>query len=300
MPKAIALSAAVAAVTDPRREPGVSDDVLTDLERRMLAFVTGYVSERGNGPTLIEIGDACGVRSVGTVHRYIKSIESKGFLKRVRQGWRPRKPRKAMAEAGRTADDWHREYSRKVHELNKANEEIGRLRNQLEIAKEDIECAHMALDDVGAPRTDGGGNTFSIIGRAPSVACIVIAAGETLVVFRRTDVANFTHMPSGRFSDSALAHAAPLFSFGLCNKKAFHPRFVGCFFTQSILLLSRAKFRVGDFEHFFETPARWGEHRGHCDHGSLRGFLRFRHDRRAIGADLDSVRTEALLFHAGP
>jgi SOS-response transcriptional repressor LexA len=142
----------------------VSEDVLTDLERRMLAFVTGYVSERGNGPTLAEIGNACGVRSVGTVHRYIRSIESKGFLKKVRQGWRPRKPAKEMSMTGDGRTAWHGEYSRKVYELNKANEEIDSLRNQLEIAKEDIECAHMSLDDVGAPR-EIDGKPLSIIGR---------------------------------------------------------------------------------------------------------------------------------------
>jgi hypothetical protein len=43
-------------------------------------------------------------------------------------------------------------------------EYIDRLRNQLDIAREDIMCTHMSLDDIGAPR-DIGGNQLSIIGR---------------------------------------------------------------------------------------------------------------------------------------
>lgn len=63
--------------------------MLTRLEKRILAFVGNYLRQNdGDAPTLAEIGDACGISSVGTVHRYVSSIESKGLLKRSRDGWR--------------------------------------------------------------------------------------------------------------------------------------------------------------------------------------------------------------------
>jgi len=65
--------------------------MLTELERRMLNFIGDYLRENdGRSPTLAEIGEACGVNSVGTVHRYLKSIEDKGLLNRSGSGWRTR------------------------------------------------------------------------------------------------------------------------------------------------------------------------------------------------------------------
>jgi repressor LexA len=65
--------------------------MLTPLEQRMLNFIGGYLRENdGHSPTLAEIGEACGINSVGTVHRYIASIEEKGFLEKARKGWRTR------------------------------------------------------------------------------------------------------------------------------------------------------------------------------------------------------------------
>lgn len=65
--------------------------MLTELERRMLRFIGEYLRENeGRGPTLAEIGEACGVTSVGTIHRYLSSIEKKGFLSKSGGGWRTR------------------------------------------------------------------------------------------------------------------------------------------------------------------------------------------------------------------
>ena len=65
--------------------------MLTDLERRILHFIGEYLRENeGRAPTLSEIGDGCGVSSVGTIHRYVSSIENKGFLDKARTGWRTR------------------------------------------------------------------------------------------------------------------------------------------------------------------------------------------------------------------
>lgn len=65
--------------------------MLTELEQRMLNYIGEYLRENeGRGPTLAEIGEACGVHSVGTVHRYVSSIENKGFLSKAGKGWRTR------------------------------------------------------------------------------------------------------------------------------------------------------------------------------------------------------------------
>lgn len=63
--------------------------MLTDLEKKMLNFIGEYLRENdGRAPTLSEIGEGCCVKSVGTIHRYISSIEEKGFLEKARSGWR--------------------------------------------------------------------------------------------------------------------------------------------------------------------------------------------------------------------
>jgi repressor LexA len=65
--------------------------MLTELEQRMLNFIGDYLREHdGRSPTLVEIGEGCAVSSVGTVHRYLKAIEDKGFLDRAGSGWRTR------------------------------------------------------------------------------------------------------------------------------------------------------------------------------------------------------------------
>lgn len=78
--------------------------MLTDLEQRMLNFIGEYLREHaGRSPTLSEIGNGCGVNSVGTVHRYLKSIEDKGFLDRARAGWRTRLAPTELPFCGRVA-----------------------------------------------------------------------------------------------------------------------------------------------------------------------------------------------------
>lgn len=78
--------------------------MLTDLEQRMLTFIGEYLRQHaGRSPTLAEIGDGCGVNSVGTVHRYLKSIEDKGFLDRARAGWRTRLAPTELPFCGRVA-----------------------------------------------------------------------------------------------------------------------------------------------------------------------------------------------------
>ena len=62
--------------------------MLTQLETRILRFIRGYIAQHGVGPTLTEIGAAMGIRSKGTVHRYVQSLKNKGVLEHVERGWR--------------------------------------------------------------------------------------------------------------------------------------------------------------------------------------------------------------------
>lgn len=63
--------------------------MLTALEERILSFIGAHLRENGGeAPTLAEIGEACGLKSLGTVHRYVASIERKGYLEKARAGWR--------------------------------------------------------------------------------------------------------------------------------------------------------------------------------------------------------------------
>lgn len=63
--------------------------MLTGLEERILRFIGDYLRDNGGeSPTLAEIGEGCGISSVGTIHRYVTSIEKKGYLQKARAGWR--------------------------------------------------------------------------------------------------------------------------------------------------------------------------------------------------------------------
>jgi hypothetical protein len=42
---------------------------------------------------------------------------------------------------------------------------INRLKNEIELLKEDLECVHMFLDDFNVPRKDENGEEYSIVGR---------------------------------------------------------------------------------------------------------------------------------------
>ncbi len=61
--------------------------MLTRKEEKVMQFITRYISLNGHGPTLEEIGLDIGVRSRGTVHRYVKALEEKGHIQRA-PNWR--------------------------------------------------------------------------------------------------------------------------------------------------------------------------------------------------------------------
>jgi len=62
--------------------------MLTELEQRILDAIRLHLSQQGRSPTLVEIGEAVGVASKGTLHRYVQGLIDKGELVRNHAGWR--------------------------------------------------------------------------------------------------------------------------------------------------------------------------------------------------------------------
>ena len=58
------------------------DSEPTPLQRRILGYISECMEERGFPPTLREIGAHCGVTSTGSVAYHLRSLESRGLLKR--------------------------------------------------------------------------------------------------------------------------------------------------------------------------------------------------------------------------
>ena len=54
--------------------------MLTDRERQVYDFVRAYARRHGVPPKLREIATHLGIRSRGTVHRYLRSIEAEGLI----------------------------------------------------------------------------------------------------------------------------------------------------------------------------------------------------------------------------
>ena len=76
--------------------------LLTNLEKKILQFIGDYLRKRpGESPTLAEIGDGCGIKSVGTVHRYVSSLKKKRYLKKGKTGWRTIKAPSELPYRGR-------------------------------------------------------------------------------------------------------------------------------------------------------------------------------------------------------
>lgn len=57
--------------------------ILYPRERQMLDFINQFIQRFGYAPTLKEIGQAMGIRSVATVHEHIERVRDKGFIKKL-------------------------------------------------------------------------------------------------------------------------------------------------------------------------------------------------------------------------
>jgi repressor LexA len=58
--------------------------MLTTQEQNTLQFIRRYLAQYGYAPKFKEIGMAIGVNSQGTVHRYVRSLEEKGYIDRAK------------------------------------------------------------------------------------------------------------------------------------------------------------------------------------------------------------------------
>ena len=58
--------------------------MLTSQENNALRFIRQYLALHGYAPKFKEIGLAIGVTSQGTIHRYVQSLEDKGYIERAK------------------------------------------------------------------------------------------------------------------------------------------------------------------------------------------------------------------------
>jgi repressor LexA len=55
---------------------------LTKRQKQLLDYLNGYITQFGYAPTLQEIGSFFGLSSLATIHKHLKNLEAKGFIKR--------------------------------------------------------------------------------------------------------------------------------------------------------------------------------------------------------------------------
>ncbi len=59
---------------------------LAPVQRQTLEFLRTFISERGYAPTLKDIANHIGVKSLSTAHFHLERLEQKGFIKRGEEG----------------------------------------------------------------------------------------------------------------------------------------------------------------------------------------------------------------------
>jgi repressor LexA len=69
-------------INSRRRPGGGGDHTLTPRRRKILDFIGGSMGRRGYSPSLREIADAVGLKSVSTVSYHVKVLEQAGYLTR--------------------------------------------------------------------------------------------------------------------------------------------------------------------------------------------------------------------------
>ncbi|MFZ0887629.1 MAG: transcriptional repressor LexA [Candidatus Binataceae bacterium] len=57
-------------------------NTLTRRQKQLLDFIDHYISEHGYAPTLQEMGRYFGLSSLATVHKHVRNLEEKGFVRR--------------------------------------------------------------------------------------------------------------------------------------------------------------------------------------------------------------------------
>src|SRR5690554_3444820 len=55
---------------------------LSERQKQILRYIEEYINENGYAPSLREIGQAVGMRSVSSVHNQLNNLENMGHIKR--------------------------------------------------------------------------------------------------------------------------------------------------------------------------------------------------------------------------
>jgi repressor LexA len=56
---------------------------LTRRQKQMVDYLEHYIEEHGYAPTLAEVGEFFGLSSLATVHKHLRNLETKGFIRRT-------------------------------------------------------------------------------------------------------------------------------------------------------------------------------------------------------------------------
>src|SRR5690242_10016985 len=56
---------------------------LTKQQKQMVDYLQNYIELHGYAPTLAEVGQYFGLSSLATVHKHLRNLESKGFIRRM-------------------------------------------------------------------------------------------------------------------------------------------------------------------------------------------------------------------------
>ena len=62
---------------------GSRSAALTRRQREIFDYVSGFVADHGYSPSLEEIASAFGLSSVATVHKHVKHLVDKGYLRKA-------------------------------------------------------------------------------------------------------------------------------------------------------------------------------------------------------------------------
>lgn len=68
------------------KEPSVRSSTLAPVQRQTLDFLRNFMADRGYAPSLKEISEHIGVKSLSTAHFHLERLTDKGFIKRGADG----------------------------------------------------------------------------------------------------------------------------------------------------------------------------------------------------------------------
>jgi repressor LexA len=151
--------------------------VLTDRQREIYDFITGYVDAHGYPPTVREIGEAVGLASPSTVHAHLANLERAGMLRRD-----PTKPR-ALELPGRERGVASAREAERVKVLPL----VGQIAAGGPLLAEQNVEDHIAVPE---PLVSGAGEEFLLRVRGDSMIEAGILEGDYVVVRRQQTATN--------------------------------------------------------------------------------------------------------------